>query len=74
MSTLLESSLLTRKQIAPRCGLSLRTLDELLAQGMLPHFRFGKKAIRFDLAEVEAALRERFHVNAKARKPTKGRA
>lgn len=73
MSTLLESSLFTRKQIAPRCGLSLRTLDELLAQGVLPHFRFGK-AIRFDLAEVEAALRERFHVNAKAKKPTKGRA
>lgn len=68
MSLITENKLLTRQQIAARCGLSLRTIDELLSKAVLPFFKIGK-SIRFDLAEVEAALRERFHVQPKARKP-----
>ncbi len=58
----------TRHEIAAHCGLSLRYIDELTRNGVLPHFKIGK-SIRFDLLECEAALRERFHVQTKARKP-----
>ncbi len=57
----------TRKETAAYCGLSLRTIDELTRNGVLPFFKIGK-SIRFDLAEVEAALRDRFHIQPKARK------
>jgi hypothetical protein len=64
---------ITRHQAASHCRLSLRTIDELTRNGVLPHFKIGK-AVRYDLYEIEAALRERFHVKAKAKKPAKGRA
>jgi len=57
----------TRHEIATHTALSLRYIDELTHNGTLPYFKIGK-SIRYDPAEVEAALRERFHVNAKARK------
>jgi excisionase family DNA binding protein len=57
----------TRHEIAAHCGLSLRYIDELTRNGILPYFKIGK-SIRYDLDEVEAALRERFHVQPKARK------
>ncbi len=57
---------LTRHQLAAHLALSLRYVDELTRHGKLPFFKIGK-SIRYDLAEVEAALRERFHVRAKAR-------
>lgn len=59
----------TRKQTAVHCGLSLRTIDELTRNGTLPFFKIGK-AVRYDLNEVENTLRQRFHVQAKARKAT----
>jgi excisionase family DNA binding protein len=55
---------ITRKQVAAYCGLCVRTIDELTRTGVLGHFRIGK-SIRYDLAEVEATLRERFHVQAR---------
>lgn len=58
---------ITRHELAVHCGLSLRTIDELTRNGVLPVFKIGK-AVRYDLAEVEAALHERFHIRAKARK------
>ena len=57
----------TRHEVSAYCRLSLRTIDELTRNGVLPHFKIGK-AVRYDLAEVEAAMRERFHVKAKAKK------
>lgn len=57
----------TRHQVAAHYRLSLRTIDELTRNGVLPHFKIGK-AVRYDLVEVEAAMRERFHVKAKAKK------
>jgi hypothetical protein len=63
----LPAGKITRKQLAVHCGLSLRTIDELTRNAVLPVFKIGK-AVRYELAEVEAALRERFHIRAKARK------
>ena len=55
----------TRKQIAAHCGLSLRTIDELTRNGALPFFKIGR-AVRYDLHEVDIALRQRFHVRPQA--------
>ncbi len=63
----LPAGKITRKQLAAHCGLSLRTIDELTRNGVLPFFKIGK-SIRYELPEVEVALRERFHVKAKAKK------
>lgn len=60
----LQAGKITRKELAVYCGLSVRTIDELTRSGVLGHFKIGK-SIRYDLAEVEAALRERFHVGAR---------
>ena len=57
----------TRQQIAIHCSLSVRTIDELTHNGTLPHYKIGK-SVRYDLAEVQEALRERFHIRAKVRK------
>lgn len=64
----LSARKITRREIAAHCGLSLRTIDELTRNGVLPFFKIGK-SVRYELMEVEAALRERFHVQPKARKP-----
>jgi helix-turn-helix protein len=60
----LPAGKITRKQLAAYCGLSVRTIDELTRSGVLAHFKIGK-SIRYDLAEAETALRERFHVGAR---------
>jgi len=62
---------INRKQVAAYCGLCVRTIDELTRTGVLGHFRIGK-SIRYDLAEVEATLRERFHVGGQGASASKG--
>jgi len=57
----LPAGKITRKQLAAHCGLCVRSIDELTRAGVLGHYRIGK-SVRYDLAEVEATLRERFHV------------
>ena len=56
---------ITRKQLASHYGLCVRIIDNLTRSGVLGHYRIGK-SIRYDLAEVEATLRQRFHVRATA--------
>jgi hypothetical protein len=53
--------MLSRQQLAAHWGLSVRTIDELTRHGALGHYKIGK-VIRYDLAEVESAMRSRFHV------------
>jgi excisionase family DNA binding protein len=62
----LQARKITRKELALHCGLSLRYIDELTRKGVLPYYKIGK-SIRYDLAEIETALHESFHVRAKAR-------
>lgn len=57
----------TRQHLAAHLSLSLRTVDELTRKGVLPFFKIGR-SVRYDLAEVETAMRERCRVRAKASK------
>ncbi|MBN8422812.1 MAG: helix-turn-helix domain-containing protein [Verrucomicrobia bacterium] len=56
---------ITRKQLAAHCGLCVSRIDQLTRAGVLGHYRIGK-SVRYDLAEVEATLRQLFHVQATA--------
>lgn len=52
-----ESPLLTVSEMAERLRISTRTLQTLVSQHKIPHFRAGRQ-IRFDEADVIEALRE----------------
>ncbi|WP_395750012.1 helix-turn-helix transcriptional regulator [Prosthecobacter sp.] len=64
----LQARKITRKELAAYCGFSVRTIDELTRSGVLPYFKIGG-GVRYDLAEVEATLRGRFHVQARIPAP-----
>ena len=64
----LPAGKITRKQLAAYCGLCVRSIDELTRTGVLGHYKIGK-SVRYDLAEVEATLRARFHVQPAAQEP-----
>jgi excisionase family DNA binding protein len=59
-----DNNHVTRKQLASLYAVSLRTVDEWMARGWIPHLKLGK-CCRFSLTEVDAALRSRFEVKAK---------
>ena len=61
----LPAGKITRKQLAAHCGLCVSRIDQLTRSGVLGHYRIGK-SVRHDLAEVEATLRERFHLQPTA--------
>lgn len=61
----LPAGKITRKQLAAHCGLCVSRIDQLTRAGVLGHYRIGK-SVRYDLAEVEATLRELFHVQPTA--------
>ncbi len=61
----LPAGKITRKQLAAYCGMCVRSIDELTRTGVLGHYRIGK-SVRYDLAEVEVTLRQRFHVQPTA--------
>ncbi len=61
----LPAGKITRKQLAAHCGLCVSRIDQLTRAGVLGHYRIGK-SVRYDLAEVEATLRQLFHVQPTA--------
>ncbi len=48
-----------KSAVAARLGLCRRTIDNLLAAGM-PHLKLGARRVRFDLAEVDAWLKQKY--------------
>jgi len=55
--------IVTRAKLADHLHLSIRTIDNYVKDGTLPHYRIGK-SIRFNLEEVHAILQKKFHVKA----------
>jgi excisionase family DNA binding protein len=60
-------ALIDRDQLAAAIRVSRRTVDQWRADGILPYIKVGA-VVRFELADVLAALCERFHVQAKKAK------
>ncbi len=61
----IPSPFASKKQVAEFIGLSVRTVDAYLAQGM-PHLKLGARRTRFDLGEVKQWLNDNFHVQRRA--------
>jgi hypothetical protein len=58
-----ETALATKKQLAKRYKVSVRTLDNWTK--FLPHLKFSARLIRYPVAECDRALADRFKINAR---------
>lgn len=65
-ASVLPSRKITRHELATHQGISVRYVDELTRNGILPFYKIGR-SVRYDLGECDAVMRERFYVRAKAR-------
>jgi len=62
-----DSELLDKPATARLLGISIRTLDGLMAARKVPYLKIGRKIVRFHRQDVIAHLRERFQVGANPR-------
>lgn len=49
--------LLTKKQIARRYGVSVRTITEWMSRRLIPHMKVSHKIVRFDREKCDIAVR-----------------
>lgn len=54
-----ENQRLTRKQVAERYQVPLRSIDYLVSTRQIPFFRFGTRAVRFDPERLAKWEKER---------------
>ena len=64
--TTLGPLLVTKSACAKALSVSERTLDCWRRAGVVPALEIGPRFVRFDLAEVRAALERRYKMQAKA--------
>jgi hypothetical protein len=57
--------LVTKSACAKALSVSERTLDYWRAKNVIPCLQFSERFVRFDLAEVRAALERRYKMQAK---------
>ncbi len=50
-------TLQNRQQTAERLGVTVRTIDNYVKSGIIPHFKIGG-AVRFDPEQVDASLQK----------------
>jgi hypothetical protein len=62
IEALLPPLILTRRDLASRYQVGIRTVDRWVAEKRIPVLRFSKRCVRFDGVECDAALR-RFTVD-----------
>jgi len=55
---MMETELLTKKQVATHCGASVRTVERWMACGYLAVVRFNSRHIRFRHEDVAAFVRQ----------------
>ena len=53
-----QPRLLTYKQLEDRYGIKAATAVGLVRSGRIPHVRFGRRFIRFDVEEIERWIAE----------------
>jgi excisionase family DNA binding protein len=59
-----DSQYQSKQQIAQRLGVSVRTIESLMAARKIPFIRISRKLVRFPVAEVDAYLRRNLRVAA----------
>lgn len=58
-------ALLNKAEAANLLGVSVRTLDGLMARRMVPFVKLGSKIVRFDKHDVLAHLKARYEISAR---------
>ena len=58
-----DRKLVTKPELAARYGVVVRTVDNWIAERRVPFLKIGRKMVRFDPVECDAAL-QRFKINA----------
>lgn len=58
-TALFAAILLTKPQLAGQLRLSVRSIENLMAQRLIPYIRAGRRSVRFHLPRVLAALERR---------------
>jgi len=46
----------SKKELAKHFNISLRTVDNWIKKGLIPHIRMGSRRLRFKLSEVDEAI------------------
>lgn len=54
----MQPDYLTTEQLAERFGVNVTTIRAWVRAGRIPFFRPSRRVIRFNLADVEAAIRQ----------------
>ena len=62
-----EPLLLKKRDVARLLSISPRTLDDWVAKGIVPYLAITPRLHLFDLAQVRAALAERFSVRSRGK-------
>lgn len=57
--------LLSKPEAARLLGISVRTLDGLMARRAVPYLKLGRKLVRFQRGDLLAHIRERYRVAAR---------
>jgi excisionase family DNA binding protein len=70
----MEESALTYSQVARLLGLKLGTIYSLVARKQIPHFRIGRRLVRFSRRELDLWLTSRAVLPANDLAPTVSRA
>ena len=50
--------LMTRREAAQRYAISLRSLDTLIAEGVLPTVRLGRRMVRIPVVKADAVVEQ----------------
>ncbi len=58
----LNKTLVTKKEVAKRYGVSTRTINSWMRRGLIPFKRISSKMIRFDIEQCDAALKTHEHL------------
>jgi hypothetical protein len=53
-----------RTDVAKHMNISLRSLNNWMAKGLIPYIRLGERRVFFKLSEVDEAINRRFKRNA----------
>jgi len=56
----IRESWVTKKVVAKHFGITLRTIDNWMKRGLLPHIRMGRN-VRFKLCDVDEAVNQRMY-------------
>lgn len=51
-----HAELVTKKQVAKAIGISVRTVEGMMARKVIPFFKLSPRLVRFSLGRVKAAL------------------